>query len=39
MAIRPPKLLTADDVVRIEIETIGDIEHAVIVEPNETEFV
>ncbi len=36
MAFRPPKLLSVDDIVRIEIETI---EHTVIVEPNETEFV
>jgi 2-keto-4-pentenoate hydratase/2-oxohepta-3-ene-1,7-dioic acid hydratase in catechol pathway len=36
IAMKPPKLLVAGDVVRIEIEGIGRIENAVIEEPAET---
>jgi 2-keto-4-pentenoate hydratase/2-oxohepta-3-ene-1,7-dioic acid hydratase in catechol pathway len=39
MAFQPPRFLIAGDVVRIEIEKIGAMEHTVIVEPDETEFV
>jgi 2-keto-4-pentenoate hydratase/2-oxohepta-3-ene-1,7-dioic acid hydratase in catechol pathway len=31
--MKPPKLLVAGDVVRIEIEGIGEIENPVIAEP------
>ena len=34
--VKPPKLLVPGDVVRIEIEGIGQIENAVIEEPAET---
>jgi 2-keto-4-pentenoate hydratase/2-oxohepta-3-ene-1,7-dioic acid hydratase in catechol pathway len=34
--MKPPKWLKAGDVVRIEIERIGHIEHRVIPEPAET---
>jgi 2-keto-4-pentenoate hydratase/2-oxohepta-3-ene-1,7-dioic acid hydratase in catechol pathway len=33
IAMKPPKLLVAGDVVRIEIEGIGEIENPVIAEP------
>jgi 2-keto-4-pentenoate hydratase/2-oxohepta-3-ene-1,7-dioic acid hydratase in catechol pathway len=36
MAFRPPKYLIAGDVVRIEIERIGAIEHTVVDEPEGT---
>ncbi len=36
IAMKPPKLLVAGDVVRIEIEKIGHIENPVIAEPEET---
>jgi 2-keto-4-pentenoate hydratase/2-oxohepta-3-ene-1,7-dioic acid hydratase in catechol pathway len=36
MAMRPPRFLKAGDVVRIEIERIGYIEHRVIEEPADT---
>jgi 2-keto-4-pentenoate hydratase/2-oxohepta-3-ene-1,7-dioic acid hydratase in catechol pathway len=39
IAHKPPKLLQAGDVVRIEIEGIGAIENPVIAEPDETAFV
>ena len=39
IGFRPQKFLTANDLVRIEIEKIGAIEHSVIVEPDGTEFV
>jgi len=35
-AMKPPKWLKAGDVVKIEIEGIGSIEHKVIEEPSET---
>jgi 2-keto-4-pentenoate hydratase/2-oxohepta-3-ene-1,7-dioic acid hydratase in catechol pathway len=35
-AMKPPKWLKADDVVRIEIERIGHLEHRVIAEPSDT---
>jgi 2-keto-4-pentenoate hydratase/2-oxohepta-3-ene-1,7-dioic acid hydratase in catechol pathway len=34
--MKPPKWLRADDVVRIEIERIGHLEHRVIAEPADT---
>jgi 2-keto-4-pentenoate hydratase/2-oxohepta-3-ene-1,7-dioic acid hydratase in catechol pathway len=34
--MKPPKLLVAGDVVRIEIERIGTIENRVIDEPADT---
>ncbi len=36
IAMKPPKLLVAGDVVRIEIEGIGQIENPVIAEPDDT---
>jgi 2-keto-4-pentenoate hydratase/2-oxohepta-3-ene-1,7-dioic acid hydratase in catechol pathway len=39
IARKPPQLLKAGDVVRIEIEGIGQIENPVIAEPAETAFV
>lgn len=36
IAMKPPSLLAAGDVVRIEISGIGEIENAVIAEPEET---
>jgi 2-keto-4-pentenoate hydratase/2-oxohepta-3-ene-1,7-dioic acid hydratase in catechol pathway len=36
IAMKPPKLLKAGDVVRIEIEGIGQIENAMIDEPDTT---
>ena len=36
IAMKPPRLLKAGDVVRIEIEGIGEIENAVIEEPADT---
>ena len=36
IAMKPPKLLRAGDVVRIEIEGIGRIENPVIDEPEDT---
>jgi 2-keto-4-pentenoate hydratase/2-oxohepta-3-ene-1,7-dioic acid hydratase in catechol pathway len=35
IAMKPPRLLVAGDVVRIEIEGIGAIENRVIAEPGE----
>jgi 2-keto-4-pentenoate hydratase/2-oxohepta-3-ene-1,7-dioic acid hydratase in catechol pathway len=34
--MKPPKLLVAGDVVRIEIEGIGAIENPVVAEPDDT---
>ena len=34
--MKPPKLLVAGDVVRIEIEGLGRIENPVIEEPDDT---
>jgi 2-keto-4-pentenoate hydratase/2-oxohepta-3-ene-1,7-dioic acid hydratase in catechol pathway len=39
IAMKPPKILKAGDVVRIEIEGIGQLENPVIDEPAETAFV
>jgi 2-keto-4-pentenoate hydratase/2-oxohepta-3-ene-1,7-dioic acid hydratase in catechol pathway len=39
IALKPPKLLRAGDVVRIAIEGIGEIENTVIEEPEGTAFV
>lgn len=39
IARKPPQLLRAGDVVRVEIEGIGEIENSVIAEPTETAFV
>ena len=39
IAHKPPKLLVAGDVVRIEIEGIGQIENPVIPEPDDSGFV
>jgi 2-keto-4-pentenoate hydratase/2-oxohepta-3-ene-1,7-dioic acid hydratase in catechol pathway len=36
MGMKPPHLLAVGDVVRIEIEGIGEIENAVIAEPSDT---
>ena len=36
ISMKPPKLLKAGDVVRIEIEGIGQIENPVIDEPGDT---
>jgi 2-keto-4-pentenoate hydratase/2-oxohepta-3-ene-1,7-dioic acid hydratase in catechol pathway len=36
IAMKPPRLLQAGDVVRIEVERIGQIENAVIEEPSDT---
>ena len=36
IALQPPKLLKAGDVVRIEIEAIGELENPVIDEPADT---
>lgn len=36
IAMKPPRLLTVGDVVRIEIETLGEIENPVIPEPDDT---
>ena len=36
IAMKPPRLLVAGDVVRIEIEGIGQIENPVIAEPDDT---
>jgi 2-keto-4-pentenoate hydratase/2-oxohepta-3-ene-1,7-dioic acid hydratase in catechol pathway len=36
IAMKPPKLLVAGDVVRVEIEGIGAIENAVVAEPDDT---
>ncbi len=36
IAMKPPKLLVAGDVVRIEIENLGQIENPVIAEPEDT---
>lgn len=36
---KPPQLLRAGDVVRVEIEGIGQIENAVIAEPDDSAFV
>ena len=34
--MKPPRFLTVGDVVRIEIETLGEIENPVIPEPEDT---
>ncbi len=39
IAHKPPKLLVADDVVRVEIEGIGQIENRVITEPDDSGFI
>jgi 2-keto-4-pentenoate hydratase/2-oxohepta-3-ene-1,7-dioic acid hydratase in catechol pathway len=39
IALKPPRLLVAGDVVRVEIEGIGRIENPVIAEPESTAFV
>jgi 2-keto-4-pentenoate hydratase/2-oxohepta-3-ene-1,7-dioic acid hydratase in catechol pathway len=39
IAMKPPKLLVAGDVVRIAIEGIGEIENPVIREPESTAFI
>jgi 2-keto-4-pentenoate hydratase/2-oxohepta-3-ene-1,7-dioic acid hydratase in catechol pathway len=39
IVMKPPQLLTAGDVVRVEIEGIGTIENPVIAEPASTAFV
>jgi 2-keto-4-pentenoate hydratase/2-oxohepta-3-ene-1,7-dioic acid hydratase in catechol pathway len=39
IAAKPPKLLVAGDVVRVEIEGIGQIENTVITEPEDSAFV
>ncbi len=39
IAHKPPKLLVAGDVVRVEIEGIGQIENPVIAEPDDSGFV
>jgi 2-keto-4-pentenoate hydratase/2-oxohepta-3-ene-1,7-dioic acid hydratase in catechol pathway len=36
IAMKPPRLLTAGDVVRIEIESLGQIENPVVSEPEDT---
>ena len=36
IAMKPPQLLAAGDVVRVEIEGIGEIKNPVIAEPSET---
>jgi 2-keto-4-pentenoate hydratase/2-oxohepta-3-ene-1,7-dioic acid hydratase in catechol pathway len=36
IAMKPPRLLVAGDVVRIEIESLGQIENPVVEEPEET---
>lgn len=36
IAMKPPRFLTVGDVVRIEIETLGEIENPVIPEPEDT---
>jgi 2-keto-4-pentenoate hydratase/2-oxohepta-3-ene-1,7-dioic acid hydratase in catechol pathway len=36
IAMKPPRLLVAGDVVRVEVEGIGQIENPVITEPDET---
>lgn len=39
IAAKPPKLLVAGDVVRVEIEGIGQIENPIIDEPADTAFI
>jgi 2-keto-4-pentenoate hydratase/2-oxohepta-3-ene-1,7-dioic acid hydratase in catechol pathway len=39
IAMKPPKLLVEGDVVRIEIEGLGQIENRVIAEPSDTAFI
>jgi 2-keto-4-pentenoate hydratase/2-oxohepta-3-ene-1,7-dioic acid hydratase in catechol pathway len=39
IGMKPPKLLVAGDVVRIEIEGIGELENTVIDEPADTAFI
>ena len=36
IALKPPRLLVAGDVVRVDVEGIGQIENTVIAEPEET---
>jgi 2-keto-4-pentenoate hydratase/2-oxohepta-3-ene-1,7-dioic acid hydratase in catechol pathway len=36
--MKPPQLLQVGDVMRVEIEGIGQIENRVIAEPSDTEF-
>jgi acylpyruvate hydrolase len=36
IAMKPPQMLTAGDVVAIEIERVGRIENRVIAEPEDT---
>jgi 2-keto-4-pentenoate hydratase/2-oxohepta-3-ene-1,7-dioic acid hydratase in catechol pathway len=38
MAMKPPKLLRVGDVVRIQIDRVGEIENAVVAEPADTLF-
>ena len=39
ITMKPPRLLQAGDVVRVEIEGIGELENPVIAEPDDTAFV
>lgn len=39
ITMKPPKLLKAGDLVRVEIEGIGEIENPIIEEPAETAFI
>jgi 2-keto-4-pentenoate hydratase/2-oxohepta-3-ene-1,7-dioic acid hydratase in catechol pathway len=39
VAMKPPKILQAGDVVRVEIEGIGQLENPVIDEPDDTAFI
>ncbi|MGH0033060.1 MAG: fumarylacetoacetate hydrolase family protein [Myxococcota bacterium] len=39
IAMKPPKLLVAGDVVKVSIDGIGEIENAVVEEPEDTAFI
>jgi len=39
ISMKPPRLLKGGDVVRIEIEGIGEIENPIIEEPADTAFI